>query len=218
MRASDMIKSNYISKAEVKAAGQLILTIVDCSLEKMGQGDEKWVLWFNEHPKGLGLNNTKIRLLEAAYGEESSLWNGRRVRLTYDPTVQMAGQVVGGIKLTCSTAGGVRPNGHPALPPGAPPPPVWNGTAWITQAPPPAQPPPPVWDGTKWVVQGLPPPAGAEFVDAATGEITQGAPARPVHVRAPTISERVNQEHPPADYATFPPPSSPAEFDDDIPF
>jgi len=108
MRTSDMIKSNYISKAEVKTAGQMILTIVDCTLESVGS-DQKWVLWFNEHPKGLGLNNTKIRLLEASYGEESSLWNGRRVRLTYDPTVTMAGQVTGGIKLTCSTQGGVRP-------------------------------------------------------------------------------------------------------------
>lgn len=227
MRASDMIKSNYISKAEVKAAGQLILTIVDCSLERMGgNGDEKWILWFNEHPKGLGLNNTKIRLLEAAYGEESSLWTGKRVRLTYDPTVQMAGQVVGGIKLTCSTQAGARPNGQ-AVPPGAPPPPVWNGTAWVTQAPPPSQPPPPVWDAVnnRWVVStpspAAAPPGAQEFVDHSTGEITsQASPAAPVqrHVRAPTISERVNQDHPPADYTAFPPPGSPAEFDDDIPF
>src|SRR5882762_373098 len=132
MRTSDMIKSNYISKAEVKTAGQMILTIVDCTLESVGS-DQKWVLWFNEHPKGLGLNNTKIRLLEASYGEESSLWNGRRVRLTYDPTVTMAGQVTGGIKLTCSTQGGARPNGHAAapLPAGAPPPPVWDGSKWV---------------------------------------------------------------------------------------
>jgi len=218
MRTSDMIKSNYISKAEVKTAGQMILTIVDCTLESVGS-DQKWVLWFNEHPKGLGLNNTKIRLLEASYGEESSLWNGRRVRLTYDPTVTMAGQVTGGIKLTCSTQGGVRPNGHAApLPAGAPPPPVWDGTKWVMQPPPPAQPPPPVWDGTQWVVQGPGAPAGAEFVDQSTGEITPGAPVRPGHGRPQTISERVNQEHPPADYAAFPPPKSPSEFDDDIPF
>ena len=217
MRTSDMIKSNYISKAEVKAAGRMILTIVDCSLEKIG-ADEKWVLWFNEHPKGLGLNNTKIRLLEAAYGEESGYWTGKRVKLTFDPTVMMSGQVIGGIKLECSTQGQQRGNGHAAVPPGAPPPPVWNGTAWVTQAPAPAPPQPPVWDGTRWVVQGAPPPAGAEF-DSGTGEIHQEAPpAR--QARPQTISERVNQEHPPAaGYETFPPPGSPSEFDDtDIPF
>ncbi len=201
MRTSDMIKSNYISKAEVKAAGQMILTIVDCSLEKVG-ADEKWVLWFNEHPKGLGLNNTKIRILEASYGEESSLWNGRRIRLTYDPTVTMAGQVTGGIKLSVSTQAGPQRT---------------NGVHGHALAAPAGAPPPPIWDGSKWVVQAPPQPAGAAF-DAATGEVfAEPQPAR--HQRPQTISERVNAEHPPAaGYMDMPPPASPSEFDDDIPF
>jgi hypothetical protein len=43
------------------------------------------------------------------------------------------------------------------VPAGAPPPPVWNGTAWVTQQPAPPPPPAPVWNGTAWVT---PPPAG----------------------------------------------------------
>lgn len=198
-----MIKSNFISRAEVKNAGQMILTIIDCTLEKVGS-DDKWVLWFNEHPKGLSLNNTKIRLLEAAYGDDSTYWNRRRIRLTFDPTVTMAGQVVGGIKLTCSIANQAptaQPGaGHPAarsaapaIPPGAPPPPVWNGTAWVTQQP----------------------PGAAEF-DAATGEIYPQAPAAR---RPQTISERVNAGHPPAAGGGIGPVGSvDNEFGDDIPF
>lgn len=203
MRTSDMIKSNFISRAEVKNAGQMILTVIDCTMEKVGS-DDKWVLWFNEHPKGLSLNNTKIRLLEAAYGDDSTYWNGRRVRLTFDPTVTMAGQVVGGIKLTCSTAGVTAaraaaggPVARSAAPPGTPAPPV-------------AQ-----WDGTRWVLPEPSPPPNAEF-DQSTGEILQQA-QQPVPRRPLTISERVNAGNPPVG-GLGPVGSADNEFGDDIPF
>lgn len=223
MRTSDMIKSNYIRAKDVKEAGAMILTIIDCTLESIGT-DEKYVLWFNEHPKGLSLNTSKIRVLEASFGEDSEMWNGRRVKLTYDPTVMFGPNVVGGIKLTCSTAGRLTP-GAAVAPPGAPPPPVWNGKEWVVQAPPAAaRPPPPVWNPTsgQW-----------ETVNPSTGEI-----APPAHQRAKTISERVEADFPaegPAvasgtaaargefqDYENLPPPKAAAgvdpEFDDDIPF
>jgi hypothetical protein len=225
-RTSDMIKSNYISKAEVRAAGGMILTIVGCTLEKVGS-DDKWVLWFNEHPKGLGLNNTKIKLLEAAYGDDSDYWVNRRVRLSFDPSVMMSGQVVGGIKLTCSTlgqapaAGHVPPQrpvnggGHPGM--RAPGHPIPMGGQNAPAGAPPPPPPQPVWDGTRWVLPQTAPPAGAEF-DQATGEIHQhGQALTPQPQRPQTISERVNQGHPPA--GGLGPVGSPDnEFGDDIPF
>lgn len=220
MRTSDMIKSTYIRARDVKEAGAMILTIVDCTLESIGT-DEKYVLWFNEHPKGLNLNNTKIRILEASFGEDSDYWRGRRVKLTYDPTVLMAGKVVGGIKLQCSTAAaGAPPAGRPAAAPQA----ILNPVTGQWELPPqaPARPAAPA-----------PPQA---VLNPATGlwELPpQAPPARPR-----TISERVEADFPvdrstgeilsaPAgefsDYGNLPPPrAAPAgaesEFDDDIPF
>lgn len=230
MRTDQMIKSNYISKAEVKAAGALILTIVDCTLEKVGS-DDKWILWFNEHPKGLSLNNTKIKLLEAAYGDDSDYWRSYKVKLTFDPTVMMSGQVVGGIKLSTSAAGrGALARGGspgPAAPPGAPPPPVWNAAEnrWVFPNPPPAsapapanRPPPPVWNAAtgQW-----------DIVDTSTGEVSGAvsAPAAAPHQRPPTISERVNAGQPPAGddgWSQVAPTGKERhqgeDFNDDIPF
>jgi hypothetical protein len=170
--------------------------------------DEKWVLWFNEHPKGLSLNNTKIRLLEAAFGDDSEYWTHKRVRLTFDPTVMMAGQVVGGIKLTCSTLQAQRPSapqpGYGGVPQAGRPHPGTNGPVHPGAAP--GAPPAPHWDGQRWVLPAESSPAPAAEFDKSTGEIYQ---------RPKTISERIDEGHP---SQAFAPPSSPAEFDDDIPF
>ena len=108
MKTSEMIQSKFIRKEELRQTGPVVLTIMDCAWEDFARGgrddrsEGKWVLLFQDHPKKLSLNTTKIRLLEAAYGDDSDYWRGKKVRLSWDPSVIMAGQVVGGIKLECS--------------------------------------------------------------------------------------------------------------------
>lgn len=97
MRTSDMIQSKYLKKEDFPSPQ--VLTIKNLSLEEVGKGDTRWVLWFNEKVKGLALNVTKIKLLEAAYGQESDDWLGKKVKLSLDPTVMFGTQQVGGIKL-----------------------------------------------------------------------------------------------------------------------
>lgn len=46
------------------------------------------------------------------------------------------------------------------VPAGAPPPPVWNGTEWVTQKAFTSPPPPPVWNGTAWVTPQSAPAQG----------------------------------------------------------
>lgn len=113
---SQMIVSKYISHADVEVP--LVVTIKNCTLESVGRDDEKedkWFLWFNEHPKGMRLNVTTIRILEAAYGMHTDQWIGRRIKLYWDPTVMMAGKAVGGVRVRLPTTGA--PAG--ALPAGA---------------------------------------------------------------------------------------------------
>lgn len=236
MRTADMVKSKFWRATDLRGVPPKVLTISDVTEELMGGGNRKpevkCFLWFHEHVKGLQLNKTRVAILEAAYGPDSDQWSGKRVRLSFDPTVMMAGQAVGGVRLQTPpgavytpSAGAAAGWGQPPqaqAPPGAPPPPFWDGAKWVfPQAPPPAAaapaiPPPPVFNAAtgQW-----------EVVNPATGEIgAPGPPAAPVHQRPPTISERVNAGHPPPNdggWGQLPPqpaPPSDPDFDDDIPF
>lgn len=113
MKTSEMIQSKFLKKEDFPTP--TVLSIKGCSLEEVGRGDTRWVLYFNERTKGIVLNVTKIKQLESSYGGETDSWVGRKVKVLHDPTVMMGTQVVGGIKF-------VMPSGAPA-PVQAPPPP-----------------------------------------------------------------------------------------------
>lgn len=224
MRTADMIKSKFWRAADLQGQPPVTLTIVDVTEELIGRGtrqETKVFLWFNEHLKGLQLNKTRVRVLEAAFGPESDLWRGKRVRLSFDPTVDFGGRAVGGVKL--ETPPGVvytAPVGVPgwgAVPPGAPglpPQPVWDAQAgqWRVPQPiaapaaPPGAPPPPVWNPAtqQW-----------EVVQPSTGEITgQNATLG----GAPTISQRIAAGPAPDEWSTHAAPAATQDFNDDIPF
>lgn len=95
MKTSDMIQSKYLKKEDFDTPA--VLTIKDCSLEEVGKGEERWVLFFKERAKGVVLNVTKIRLLEKTYGQDTDEWIGKRVKLYHDPDVTFGTQIVGGI-------------------------------------------------------------------------------------------------------------------------
>ena len=110
MKTSQMVQSKFLKKEDFPQPE--VLTIRDCSLEEVGRGDERWVIYFKEKTKGIVLNVTKIRQLEAAYGDDTDHWQGKKVKASNDPTVMMGQQVVGGIKFTMpSTA---KPEPKPA--------------------------------------------------------------------------------------------------------
>jgi hypothetical protein len=100
MKTSDMIQSPFLKKEDFTTP--TILTIKRVSLEQVVKGEEKWVLFFNEVVKGLVLNKTKIKLLEAGYGDDTDMWIGKKVRLSFDPDVSFGGEIVGGVKLEIS--------------------------------------------------------------------------------------------------------------------
>jgi hypothetical protein len=113
MKTSQMIQSKFLKKEDFPQPE--VLTIKDVSLEEVGRGDTRWVLFFKEKAKGIVLNVTKIKQLEAAYGDDSDMWNGRKVKVMHDPTVMMGTQQVGGIKF-------VMPSNAGTVPPPPPPP------------------------------------------------------------------------------------------------
>lgn len=115
MRTSDMIKSKWWRAADLEGKPPVILTIADVTEELMGRGkdqDMKAVLWFMDHPKGLRVNKTIANTMEAAYGPESNYWTGKKVKLSFDPTVEFGGRRIGGVRL--DTPRGIVYQGVPA--------------------------------------------------------------------------------------------------------
>ena len=244
MKTSEMIKSKFWRAVDVQGFPPFVLTIAAVTEEIVGRGarpDTKYFLWFMEHNKGLQMNKTRVKLLEYAYGPDSDLWVGRKVRLSYDPTVEMAGRIVGGVKLETppgavyqagaqQAAWGGPPAGQPgpqpAHQPGAPlgappkPEPVWNAQtgAWEFPQPPIAAP-----GASNAVAQN--PNAGGGWPGTGQPHPPANQQARDPNMwgGAPTISQRVaagTQGAPNewVDSSTGEVRQGSPEFDDDIPF
>jgi hypothetical protein len=96
----DMIQSKFLRKEDFDE--DQVCTIKDCRLEDVGKEndqEQRWVLYFREREKGMVLNVTTIRVLEAAYGGDSDHWIGNKVMVYVDPNVSFGGKVVGGLRL-----------------------------------------------------------------------------------------------------------------------
>jgi hypothetical protein len=113
---SEMIVSKFIGHAEVQVP--VAVTIRTVSLENVArQGaeeEQRWIMWFAEMRKGLRLNVTNLRILEAAFGDRSEGWVGKRIQLYWDPTVQFGGKLVGGVRFRVGRAAAGHPVSAPA--------------------------------------------------------------------------------------------------------
>jgi hypothetical protein len=99
MKVSELIQSKFLRKEDVE--DELPVTIKSLKIEDMpgSNGEQRCVLYFKEQNKGLVLNNTTIRVLESAFGNESDDWNGKKAVLYVDPNVTYMGKVTGGLRL-----------------------------------------------------------------------------------------------------------------------
>ncbi|MGD9597625.1 MAG: hypothetical protein AB7G76_06310 [Steroidobacteraceae bacterium] len=98
-KVTEMIQSKFLRKEDID--DDIIVTVKKLALEDMPGDDneQRWVVYFRELPKGLVLNVTTIRTLEAAFGGDSDDWIGSRVTLFVDPNVSFKGKVVGGLRV-----------------------------------------------------------------------------------------------------------------------
>jgi F0F1-type ATP synthase alpha subunit len=100
MKVKDMIESKYLRKEDYEE--DTVHTIKGVKLEDLGKDErkeERWILYFREASKGMVLNVTTIRVLEAAYGDDTDLWLGKKITIYVDPNVSFQGRVVGGLRL-----------------------------------------------------------------------------------------------------------------------
>ena len=100
MKVSSMIESKWLKKEDIE--DDTIVTIRGIKQENLGKDEApemRWVIYFKELPKGMVLNVTGIRVLEATFGGETDDWRGKTVTLYVDPNVSFQGRVVGGLRL-----------------------------------------------------------------------------------------------------------------------
>lgn len=99
-KVSELKDSKYIKKEDCP----LSLTISHVEQENMameGEGEDlRWVLHFEETPKGLVMNITNGEIMAENFGDdEMNNWRGRRVDLYNDRNVVYRGKRTGGVRV-----------------------------------------------------------------------------------------------------------------------
>ena len=99
-KISESFSGKWLNATDVPRQG-LRTTIVEITEEDIGQGQDKktkLVLWLKGQEKGLVLNKTNGGILAELYGDETDLWNGKRVVIKTQK-VEYQGRRVDGIRV-----------------------------------------------------------------------------------------------------------------------
>jgi hypothetical protein len=99
-KISEMQPSKYL-KATDAEDGDLILTMSEVKEETLGMGsnaEKKWVLYFEEQPKGLVLNKTNMNTIAKLYGDDTDDWEGKKVTL-FATEVQFQSEMVEALRI-----------------------------------------------------------------------------------------------------------------------
>jgi hypothetical protein len=107
MNLSEFTASKYLSKSDLPEPG-MTLTIASFGVESFKDGTKKpFVNWVQLGVKPMLLAKINIKRLAAICGtDQSEAMIGRQVHVYNDPMVEMAGQIVGGLR--------IRPVANPA--------------------------------------------------------------------------------------------------------
>ena len=74
------------------------LRIKAVTVENLPRGEQKPVLWFTNHQKGLILNKTNNRTLRGSFGDDMEKWAGK-VIVVYPTQTDFGGKTVGALRV-----------------------------------------------------------------------------------------------------------------------
>lgn len=77
---NEIYQSKYLSSSDLQGKEPTV-TITQVEVEKMNDGETKLCIYVNNKAKGIVLNKTNAKAVAALYGDESSRWVGRKVKL-----------------------------------------------------------------------------------------------------------------------------------------
>lgn len=99
---NEISESRFLSKADCNPP--ILVTINHAekvNIAQEGQGlDLRWTLFFDGHEKGLIIKPINYQLIAQITGsEDTDHWTGHKIVLYVDPTIQMQGKLVGGVRV-----------------------------------------------------------------------------------------------------------------------
>lgn len=102
MKIGAMFESKYLKKEDCGHGIQV--TIREVKIENVAMenqpADNKPVMYFHEHNKGMVLNKTNANLVVHYLGtDDTEQWIGKQIVLFDDPSVQFKGEMTGGIRV-----------------------------------------------------------------------------------------------------------------------
>ena len=137
MNIDSAFPSPFIKASDLQGR-DIPLTMREVKFEKVGDDDQKPVLYFQGTEKGMVLNKTNANTIKIIYGVETSAWIGQQIVL-YLMKVEFKGDLVDAIR--CKAVVGVlQPPSNGGLQPTTPTEPAPAVSA--TDAPTPPAPPP----------------------------------------------------------------------------
>ena len=97
--ASSFDQSKYLRAEDLTE--EKLLRIKSVSVEMVGRGakqEQKPVVWFTNHVKGLALNKTNNRTIRGAYGDDMERWAGKLI-VVFPTQADFGGQMVGALRV-----------------------------------------------------------------------------------------------------------------------
>ncbi len=99
-KIGDMFPSRWL-KAKDCEDQDLVLTIKELIQEEVGGEngkEEKWVIYFQDHEKGLVLNTTNTNTIASIHGDDTDDWEDKRIAL-FATEVEFKGKQTMGIRV-----------------------------------------------------------------------------------------------------------------------
>jgi hypothetical protein len=98
MKISNAFPSKYLKAADLQDK-PVTLVMARVDLESIADGeDKKPVLFFTKAKKGLVLNKTNSKVIAAAYGDDTDMWDGKTLVL-FPAMVDFRGDTVEAIRV-----------------------------------------------------------------------------------------------------------------------
>jgi len=94
--ASAFDQSKFMNAGDFTSEKALRIKAV--TVENMPRGEQKPVLWFTNHQKGLILNKTNNRTLRGSFGDDMEKWAGKVIAI-YPTQTDFGGKTVGALRV-----------------------------------------------------------------------------------------------------------------------
>jgi hypothetical protein len=95
------LNSRYLKQGDID--DETTVTFKEVKKENVARKDDepeyKAVAYFYEFPKGMVMNATNIKRAQRIYGDDTDAWIGNPMILYVDETVEVAGEIRGGLRL-----------------------------------------------------------------------------------------------------------------------